>query len=253
MTDGVELTRNAFLGGRFHLWQPRRGYRAGVDPLLLAASVPARAGQSVLDLGCGAGAASFALAARVPGLGLTGVELQPFYAELARRNAAENDVELEVIEADLGVLPPELRQIRFDHVIANPPYFAPGAHSPARDTGRRVALGGETPLGDWIAVAARRLAPRGLLHMIQRTERLPEILAGCTGRLGSVELLPLCARQGDAPGLVILRARKDGRALFRMHAAVAMHDEDTALPHGKNYTARIAAVLRDGASIGWPE
>ncbi|AVO37708.1 tRNA1(Val) (adenine(37)-N6)-methyltransferase [Pukyongiella litopenaei] len=252
MTGDADLTRNAFLGGRFHLWQPRRGYRAGVDPLLLAASVPARAGQSVLELGCGAGAASLALAARVPGLELTGVELQHRYAGLARRNAAENGVELAVTEADLGALPPDLRQLRFDHVIANPPYFVAGAHSPARDGGRRVALGGETPLGDWIAVAARRLAPRGLLHMIQRAERLPEMLAGCAGRLGSVEILPLCARQGDAPGLVILRARKDGRGQFRMHAAVAMHDAGAGLPQGKDYTARIAAVLRDGAPIGWP-
>ena len=52
-----DLTQNAFLGGLVRLWQPRRGYRAGADPVLLAAAVPARGGQSVLDLGCGAGAA----------------------------------------------------------------------------------------------------------------------------------------------------------------------------------------------------
>ena len=37
-----ELTRNGFLGGRVQLWQPVCGYRAGVDPVLLAAAVPAR-------------------------------------------------------------------------------------------------------------------------------------------------------------------------------------------------------------------
>ena len=68
-----DLTHDAFLGGRLHLWQPRRGYRAGVDPVLLAASVPAKAGQSVLDLGCGAGAAALCLGAREPGLELLGM------------------------------------------------------------------------------------------------------------------------------------------------------------------------------------
>ena len=53
-----DLTRDAFLGGRLYLWQPRTGYRAGVDPVLLAASVPARRGESVLDLGCGVGTAA---------------------------------------------------------------------------------------------------------------------------------------------------------------------------------------------------
>ena len=78
-----ELTHDGFLGGRLHLWQPRRGYRAGVDPVLLAASVPAQAGQSVLDLGCGAGAAMLCLGVRVPGLDLNGLEVQPDYAALA--------------------------------------------------------------------------------------------------------------------------------------------------------------------------
>ena len=82
------MTENAFLGGRLRIRQPRRGYRAGVDPVILAASVPLRSGQSVLELGCGVGVASFCLAARVPDAVLTGIELQPDYAALARENAA---------------------------------------------------------------------------------------------------------------------------------------------------------------------
>ena len=68
-----DLTHDAFLCGRLHLWQPRKGYRAATDPVLLAAACPAVAGQRVLDLGCGAGAASLCLAARVPGLQLAGL------------------------------------------------------------------------------------------------------------------------------------------------------------------------------------
>jgi len=117
-----DLTCDAFLGGKLHLWQPRRGrgYRAGVDPVLLAASIEATAGQSVLELGCGVGAAVLCLGARVPGLTLTGCELQPAYAELARRNGG---AALEVVEADLTDMPLHLRQRQFDHVLANPPYF----------------------------------------------------------------------------------------------------------------------------------
>ena len=92
-----DLTRNAFLGGRVHLWQPVRGYRAGIDPVCLAAAVPARATQCVLDLGCGAGAATLCLGARVAGLDLTGVEMQPAYADLARRNATGNGQAMTVI------------------------------------------------------------------------------------------------------------------------------------------------------------
>lgn len=247
-----ELTRNGFLGGRVQLWQPARGYRAGVDPVLLAAAVPARAGEAVLELGCGAGQALLCLAARVPGLALAGVELQAPYADLARRNAAASGQAIDVYETDLAAMPEALKQRQFQHVIANPPYYKAGAHSQARDAGRKVALGEGTPLSDWIAAAARRLAPKGYLHMIQRADRLPDMLAGCSGVLGSLEVLPLAPRQARAAELVILRARKGGRADFRLHAPLILHEGDRHERDGESYRPEIRAVLRDGAALPWP-
>ena len=82
------ITENEYLGGRIRIRQPQKGYRAGVDPVLLAASIPARSGQSVLELGLGVGTAALCLSARVAGLSLTGVEIQSDYAALARENAS---------------------------------------------------------------------------------------------------------------------------------------------------------------------
>ncbi|NOD92709.1 methyltransferase [Ruegeria sp. HKCCD4884] len=247
--EDKELTRNDFLGGRVRLLQPEAGYRAGVDPVFLAASVPARTGQSVLELGCGAGAAILCLSARVPGLKLTGVELQPAYADLARRNAEMNGVDLDLVEADLTALPTAIRQRQFDHVIANPPYYRAGAHSRANDTGRSIALGEDTPLQDWISVAAKRLAPQGYLHMIQKADRLPDMIVACTGRLGSVEVLPLSARTGREAELVILRARKGGRAAFRLHGPLILHKGERHETDGESYTEQVSAVLRQAAPL----
>ncbi|WP_425043230.1 tRNA1(Val) (adenine(37)-N6)-methyltransferase [Primorskyibacter sp. S87] len=252
ISDPVKLTHNAFLGGRLHLWQPIDGYRAGIDPVVLAACVPASKGQRVLELGCGAGVAILSLATRVPGLDLAGVELQALYADLARRNSAESGFELEVFQTNLTALPVDLRQRRFDHVIANPPYYPSGRHSRARDGGRQIALGEfETPLSAWIEVAARRLLPKGYLHMIQRAERLPEMLSACSGRLGSLEVLPLAARQGRAPELIVLRARKEGKAPFRLHAPVILHEGSRHERDGDDYRPEIVAVLRDGAALAF--
>lgn len=242
-TLDTDLTHDAFLGGKLHLWQPRQGYRAGVDPVLLAASVPARAGQSVLDLGCGVGAAALCLGARIPGLRLIGVERQPVYAALAARNG------LDAVQADLTDLLAPLRDQSFDHVLANPPYFDRRAGHRADDPGREGALGIDTPLADWVDAAARRLRHKGYLHMIHRVERVPDILAAADNRLGSPELWPLCPRTGKAAELVIFRARKNGRADFRLHAPVILHTGTAHVEDRESYTPEIQAVLRDGAAL----
>ena len=247
--DEADLSRDAFLGGRLRIWQPRRGYRAGVDPVLLAASVPARAGQAVLELGCGVGVASLCLGARVPGLALTGVEIQPAYADLARRNADAVGVTLEVVTADLASLPAELRQRRFDHVIANPPYFRRDQSLPAQDAGRELALGEGTALAQWVAVAARRVADGGHVTFIQRAERLPELIALMQAHLGSVEVLPLTPRRGRPAQLVLIRGRKGGRAAFRLCDSVLMHEGAAHDGDRDSYTPLVDAVLRAGAAL----
>lgn len=240
-----DLTQDAFLGGRVQLWQPVAGYRAGVDPVLLAASIDAVSGQRVLELGCGAGAAILCLGARVPGLHLTGIEREPRYAALAARNGADA---LEVVEADINALPLALRQRQFDHVLANPPYYRRDASVAATLPVREAALGEQTPLADWVALAARRLAPKGFAHFIHRAERLPDILRALPHDMGSIEVLPIAARTGRAADRVIVRARKSGRGDFRLHAPLILHTGDRHLD-GDQYTPAVRAVLRAGAPL----
>lgn len=242
-TSDNDLTCDAFLGGQLYLWQPRAGYRAGVDPVLLAASVHACAGEAVLDLGCGVGAAALCLGARVPGLDLMGVERQGAYVALATRNG------LTTIEADLTNMPQTVRVRSFDHVLANPPFFDRAAGRQARDAGREAARGQSTPLVAWVDAGARRLRHKGHLHMIHRAERLPDLLAAATGRLGSPEIWPICPRIGKVAELIIFRARKDGRAEFRLHPPIILHKGTHHDTDADSYTPEIQSVLRDGAPL----
>lgn len=241
-----ELTRDAYLGGRLSLFQPRKGYRAGVDAVLLSASITAEKDQRVLELGCGAGAAILCLAARVEGLDLVGIERNPAYAALARRNGG---AALEVVTGDIADMPQNLRQRQFDHVLANPPFYDRAASKPSKDPAREAAHGAETPLAVWVREAARRLAPKGQAHFIHLTARLPDILAALPHEMGSIEVLPLSARQGRAPDRMILRARKNGRGAFRLHAPLVLHDGSHHGADGDSYVPSVDAVLRDGAAL----
>nr|WP_216859448.1 methyltransferase [Sulfitobacter aestuariivivens] len=240
------MTQDAYLGGKVKLWQPRKGYRAGIDAVLLAAAVPASTGQSVLDLGCGAGAAMLCLGARVPGLTLTGVERDAAYASLAARNGPA----LEVVEADINDLPLSIRERQFDHLMANPPYFDRAASRPSADSAREAAHGAQTPLADWVRIAGKRLKPNGCATFIHRAERLPDLLRAMPKDLGSIAVLPLAARHGRAADRVILRAFKNRRGQFRLLAPLVMHEGAAHLDDAvDDYTPMVRSVLRDAAAL----
>lgn len=247
--DADDLSRDSFLNGALQILQPKAGYRAGVDPVLLAATVDAKPGDTVLELGCGAGVASLCLAARVSGVVLSGVEKQADYADLARRNAAGNGIEMQLHCADLRHLPEAVLQMNFDQVIANPPYYLRKHGVAATDAGREAALGEVTPLADWINVATRRLKPKGYLTVIQDAARLPALLAAIDQRLGAIKILPLAPRIGRPAHLVIVQARKAARAAPQLLAPVVMHEGVAHDGDRESYTAQIRAVLRDGAVL----
>lgn len=243
------LTEDRLLGGRVRLLQPGAGYRAATDPVLLAAAVPARPGESVLELGIGAGAATLCLAARVAGLVHVGLEIQPDYLALAARNAALNGVALALFEGDVAAPPAALRAQSFDHVILNPPYHAasgPASPVAARDRAHRE---GEAGLEVWIAAALARARPRGRIAIIHRAERLPAILAVLSSRAGAVEVLPLAARAGRDAGRVIVRARKGVRTPFRLCAPLVLHEGPAHVADQDDFTPRARAILRDGCAI----
>lgn len=247
MFSDSELSDDAFLCGRLRLWQPLRGYRAATDPVLLAAACSAGPGQTVLDLGCGAGAAALCLAARVPGVLLAGLELQPDYADLALRNALRNGAALEVVTGDLTDMPRPLRRA-FDHVIANPPYY-PRSGTPSPQPGRDTALRAEIPLAAWVEAATRRLHPGGWLTLICGTDGLPEVLGALAPRMGSVAVLPLAPRAGRPARRIILRARKGGRGAFRLLPPFVIHRGEAHDGDREGYSDTANAVLRDGLPL----
>lgn len=247
--DAPDLTEDRFLGGRLRLFQPRDGYRAGVDPVLLAAAVPAQSGQSLLDLGCGVGAVALCIGTRVPGLALWGVDLLAENVALAVRNGAANGIALDCVQGDVAALPAGLRQRSFDHVTANPPYFRRAAGLASATAHRDQALAGDLPLAAWVDTGIKRLAPGGRLSLIIAAARLPETLSAIGDRLGDLRVLPITGRAGRVAGRVIVTGRKDSRAPFALLAPLVLHSGPAHRSDAEDYTPHAAAILRDAAPL----
>ena len=246
------LTEDGFLNGRLRILQPEKGYRAGIDAVFLAASIPAIAGDHVFEAGMGTGVAALCLAHRVPGVHITGIEVAARYALLAEENARRNDcgAGIRVIHADVkealrrgsALLP---AQGSMAHAFANPPYFEDGKSTPspvALKAGAHSFASEDLDL--WVKAMHGLLQPRGTFTVIYRAESLARLLALLEGRFGEIAVAPLFPRAGFAASRVIVQAIKGSRAPLRLLPGLVLHGDD-----GK-FTPEAEAVLREGAA--WP-
>jgi tRNA1(Val) A37 N6-methylase TrmN6 len=235
----IETTQDRLLGGKLRFTQPADGYRAAIDPVLLAAAAgsPVKA----LDLGCGAGAASLCLLARVPTVQIVGVEIDPELAELAAANLAANELaaRARIVACDAA----EFGEVGFDLVMVNPPYLEAARADPSPEPRKRKAdVEGELDLAGWVKAAKRAAGPKGQILFVQRADRLADLLAAMKG-LGAVVVFPLWPKQGETAKRVLVRAKLGSKAPLTLAPGLVLHRAD-----GK-FTFEAEAILRDGAEL----
>jgi tRNA1(Val) A37 N6-methylase TrmN6 len=242
-------TDDAVLGGRLHLLQPVRGHRIGHDAILLAAATPGRAGEHVVDLGAGVGAAGLALALRVPDAIVTLVEITPDLTALAMENAQRNGLVARALTLDVAAparafadvgLAPET----FARVMMNPPFNDPVRQRSSPDSQRRVAhVAPQDVLARWVASAARLLRPEGTLTLIWRADGLFDVLRELENGFGAVMVLPVHGKPDEPAIRILVRATKASRAPLLLLPALALNDR------AGRPTAEAEAVLRSGALL----
>ena len=278
--SGGDVSEDAFLGGKLQLLQPARGYRAGMDAVLLAAAVTVRdepGGLDVLDLGAGVGTVGLCLARRVASCRIVLLERQPDMARLAFENALRNGLgdRVRVVEGDVCGPAAELAAKgdaanAFDHAVANPPYFVAGrgTSSPLAQKaqshemgagvdagfgeasrGEAGACGDGLPAGDdqcfegWARAMARAVKPGGGVTVIHLAEALPEILSAFRGRFGGLIVRPVHPRVGAPANRVIVCGTKGSRAGLQIADRFVLHGPDGG------FTKQADAVFRDGTAL----
>ena len=242
----MELTQDHLLNRRVILSQPKTGYRAGSDAILLAAAVPALAGQTVLDAGAGVGAVALCLASRVENVTVRGLERQVELTELAADNATANGLadRVNVLCGDIHQPPEEIGRAVFDHTVCNPPFHDVGRASPSPDRGKALAHSeGETPLSKWLSFCLRRTRPGGTVTMIHRTSRLHDVLAGWKDGAGDVVIIPLWPKAGRPARRIIVQARVGGKGPMVLHPGLQLHQYNGA------DTDKAQAILRGGMAL----
>ena len=248
MASASTTTEDWLLNGQIRFHQPAAGYRVAIDPVLLAAAVPAATGDLAHDLGSGTGAAALCLHHRVGDCTIVGLEVDADMLVLARKNAQANDAgdRITFVQGNAAEPPAQVAGRAFDHVFSNPPYL-----EPARADGRAIGnaqrdganIEQSTSLPVWIEAMVAALKPKGRLTVIHRADRLDELLAQVRRHAGEIVVFPLWPKSGHPAKRVVVSARTGVATPLRVSPGLVLHEPSGA------YTEAARAVLENGAPL----
>ncbi len=234
--EGQEMARmkegetNRLGLGSLRIKQHPAIFKFTVDPILLAAFARIRPTASVLDLGTGAGVIPLWLTGYRGIHHVTGLEIQPEVAALARENVRLNGLEerIRIITGDLRNPPPELTTAGFDWVLSNPPYWPAETHPmPEAPSLAQAKFELTCNLEEVIRAAAAFSRNGGRAAFIHLPERLTDLLS--IMRRYKLEPKRLCLVQpkpGAPPHRVLVEGEKLARPGLKVMAPFAIHGPD---------------------------
>jgi tRNA1(Val) A37 N6-methylase TrmN6 len=245
---------DAFHRGRFHLVQPEKGHRAGMDALILAACVPSGFAGTVADLGAGSGAAGFAVLSRCPAARATLVEREPEMVAAARLTLAlpENGR----LAGRAGILPADveltgrarvaagLEDRAFDFAIMNPPFNSADDRATTDPLRKSAHVMTDGLLEAWIRTAAAIVRPDGAFAVIARPVSLQDVLAAIERRFGGAEIVLVHPRPEAEAIRFVLRAWRGSRAKLAFAPPLVLHEAT-----GHQLSPRADAIVNGEASL----
>lgn len=233
------LSEDCILNGKLKFFQPKNGYRIPIDPIILASMIKISKNQMVLDVGCGVGTISLILKFKNPSAEISAIDIDPKICEICKLNSEKNSLPLNVYNLNLTKINESiLKNMRFDHVVTNPPYFTLCSSRISEAT--RFAKFETMPLNNWIEACLKKLNDQGTFSIIHDAARIDDIiftLKNSRVKVGNFEIFPIYSKKNSAAKRVIVKCRKNGKSVSKILHPIITHNDDGT------YSSEMADIL----------
>lgn len=213
--------------------QKAKGFRFGMDAVLLADFARVEERDRAADFGTGTGILPLLLAGRGKAAHFDAFEIQPDMADMAMRSVQLNGLaeriavhNIPVEQADSAVQPGTL-----DAIICNPPYGMPGTTllnpDAALSTARHQTEAGLTA---WFRMAYRLLRGKGRFTMIYPAPRMLEAMTALSKARLEPKRFRLIYPYADKPAnLVLIEAMKDAKPMLHPEPPLIVYNQEGSM------------------------
>ena len=212
------------------LIQKEKGFRFGVDAVLLSHFANIKKMHRVIDLCTGTGIVPFLVYGKYSPQEMIGLEIQEDMVEMANRSSILNNTEDKVkfINGDLKDKKIIDSIGKFDVVTVNPPYKLNNAGIVNPEDKLAIARHEiMCTLEDVIIASRRLLKDNGRMFIVHRPERLADIF----GLMRKYKIEPKRVRMiqpntKKAPNIVLVEGQRDGGAFLKWEEPLYVYDDN---------------------------
>jgi tRNA1Val (adenine37-N6)-methyltransferase len=198
--------------------------KIGTDGVLLGAWADVAEARSILDVGTGTGLVAIMCAQRNSAARVHGIDIVETAVVEARDNMARTawSERLSAECADLRTYYPD---VRYDHIVSNPPFFLTALHSP--DVVRAMARHADTlTYDDLIKAAEGLLNPGGRLSVVLPTDCAQQFRRVAFERVWLTRVMSVVTREGEAPKRTLMEFRLSDKPLMPCAESLTIQAKD---------------------------
>lgn len=226
----ANLSKDTFLNSQIITWQFKNGYRYSVDSILLASFYNTQKNDYIIDVGTGCGIISLLLCHWYPTIHITGVEIQSELAQLAIRNAQENQFSdrFKILQSDITILNKTAFPQPTTHIMANPPFYAVGRGRKNLIEQQLLARHEVCLTMQQLVDSAYRLLNRGgkflSIYPMERWTEFKNILND--NKFFISRTCQVFAKQSHPPKLILVESEKEGIGGIKEETSIIMYQEN---------------------------